>query len=59
MQILGKWYVIEKNLAVLDSATQKSINLAKIFKNVSENCKSVGLCYQLMHVHEKQNYFVT
>jgi hypothetical protein len=34
----------EKLSSVLDSAPQKSINLAKIFKKVF-NCKNVGLCY--------------
>jgi hypothetical protein len=30
--------------SVLDSAPQKSISLAKIFKNVFNNCKNAGLC---------------
>jgi hypothetical protein len=39
MQILGKLYVTEKNSSILDSAPQKSINLAKIFKTFSTTVK--------------------
>jgi hypothetical protein len=35
----------EKLRLVLDSAPQKSINLAKIFKNVFTKCKNAGLYY--------------
>jgi hypothetical protein len=35
----------ERLSSVLDSAPQKSINLAKIFKNVFNNCKNAGLCF--------------
>jgi hypothetical protein len=35
----------EKLSSVLNSAAQKYINLAKIFKNVFNNCKNAGLCY--------------
>jgi hypothetical protein len=46
MQILGKWYVIREKLSsVLDPASQKSINLAAIFKKVFKNCENAGLCY--------------
>jgi hypothetical protein len=34
----------EQLSSVFDSAPQKSINLAKIFKNVCNNCKNAGLC---------------
>jgi hypothetical protein len=36
----------EKTSSVLDSAPQKSMNLAKIFKKLFNNCKNAGLCYQ-------------
>jgi hypothetical protein len=36
----------EKLSSVLDSTPQKSVNLARIFKNVFNNCKNAGLCYQ-------------
>jgi hypothetical protein len=36
--------VREKLTSVLDSAPQKSINVAKIFKKVLNNCKNAGLC---------------
>jgi hypothetical protein len=36
---------IEKLSSVLDSAPQKPTHLAKIFKNIFNNCKSAGLCY--------------
>jgi hypothetical protein len=52
-QVLGKRYVIEKQRAqflsklssVLDSASQKSIHLAKIFEKVFSSCKNAGLFY--------------
>jgi hypothetical protein len=45
MQILGKRYVIEKKMnKALDSALQKSINLAKSFKKSFINCKNAGMC---------------
>jgi hypothetical protein len=34
----------EKLSSVLDSAPQKSLNLAKIFKKCFNNCKNAGLC---------------
>jgi hypothetical protein len=36
----------EKLSSVLDSGPQKSVNLAKIFKNIFNNCKNAGLCNQ-------------
>jgi hypothetical protein len=36
--------------SVLDSAPQKSINLAKIFKKVFNNSKNAGLCYQKLKI---------
>jgi hypothetical protein len=35
----------KKLSSVLDSAPQNSINLAKVFKKVFNNCKNAGLCY--------------
>jgi hypothetical protein len=32
--------------SVLNSAPQKSTNMATIFKNVFKNCKNAGLCNQ-------------
>jgi hypothetical protein len=46
MQILGKMVRVRENLSSgLDSAPQKSINLAKNFKNVFNSCKNAGLFY--------------
>jgi hypothetical protein len=36
-------YDREKLNSVLDSAPQESVNLAKIFKKVFNNCKNAGL----------------
>jgi hypothetical protein len=47
----------EKLSSVLDSATQKSITLAKIFKNVFNNCKNAGLCYKW--IKKKSHHKVT
>jgi hypothetical protein len=45
MQILGEMvHGREKLNSVLDSAPQKFINLAEIFKKVSNSCKNAGLC---------------
>jgi hypothetical protein len=45
MQILGEMIRVRETLSsILDSAPQKSINLAKIFKNVFNGCKNAGLC---------------
>jgi hypothetical protein len=49
---------IEKCTSNLDSAPQKFINLAKIFKNVFNNCKNAGLCiysFVLLSFGESEN----
>jgi hypothetical protein len=46
MPILGEMVRDREKLSsVLDSAPQKSIILAKIFKKDFNNCKNAGLCY--------------
>jgi hypothetical protein len=48
MQILGKWYVVEKNWAVSEFAPQ-TLKLANMFKNVFNSCKNAGQCIAVSH----------
>jgi hypothetical protein len=53
----------EKMSSVLDLASHKSIDLAKIFKNVFNNCKNAGLCnisVENIYTHtQKLQYSIT
>jgi hypothetical protein len=51
MKIFGEMvFDREKFSSVLNSAHQKSIKLAKIFKKVFNNCKNAGLCNSLLEL---------
>jgi hypothetical protein len=53
MQIFGEMVRgREKGNSVLNSEPQKFISLAKIFKNVFNNCKHAGLCNSSLELQD-------